>query len=196
MHPHTTQHVGGTRGLDSRPCPGYHKLPLGRDRQPWAQSAVSAECAPYRQESKHTCPLSEVRALDIMLLFLEEYKLGDPVDCRNILYSLQISEKIHQSTSVIIFGSGIHPQNLGCSLKWPPPPDVASLSSGFQLGSSSLQWGWNKVRVLDFNFHLNDFILFIFSYGNADGCRPRILRTGFLRQYPITSRTVKGLQLF
>lgn len=134
MHPHTTQHVGGTRGLDSRPCPGYHKLPLGRDRQPWAQSAVSAECAPYQQESKHTCPLSEVRALDIMLLFLEEYKLGDPVDCRNILYSLQISEKIHQSTSVIIFGSGIHPQNLGCSLKWPPP----QMWPHFPLASS---WG-------------------------------------------------------
>lgn len=74
------------------------------DGEPWVVSVVIAEGFPYQQESENVRPF--VRGdvpLYVTFLLLKECKLGNPIYCRNILHSFQISEKIHQLIFVVIY---------------------------------------------------------------------------------------------
>lgn len=88
--------MGSRLGLWQDVLVAILKVPLEMDRQPWVASVVSVKGFPYQRQSEYVCPF--VRS-DIPLyatfFLLKKYKLGNPVDCRNILYNLQLSAKIH-----------------------------------------------------------------------------------------------------
>lgn len=66
------------------------------ERQPWVVSVFSVEGISYEPESEICLPF--VRGdipSRVTFLLLKDHKVGNPIDCRNILYNLQTSEKIH-----------------------------------------------------------------------------------------------------
>lgn len=66
------------------------------ERQPWVASVLSGKGVSYEPESEMCPPLvrGDIPSC-VTFLLLKDHKAGNPIDCRNILYNLQTSEKIH-----------------------------------------------------------------------------------------------------